>query len=166
MTNHHHRRAPFIAALAAAAATAVTVSVASGQSPPAPTPVGGTTISVTQVDRAFKFVDVAPRGGPGKPFTQGDAFVIGGRLLKGTKVVGKTNLVCTTTQPGRRGGSLCVGALVLPGGQIAFSGYNTVADTPATSFAVTGGTGTYAGARGTLTAKSAKHNRTAITVQL
>jgi len=165
MTNHH-RNISLIAALAATATTAATVAVgASGQAGPAPVPAT-TSIQLTQIDRAFKFVDVAPRGGAGKPFTQGDAFDIGGRLLVGAKVVGKANLVCTTTQPGRRGGSLCVGALVLPGGQIAFSGYNTVADVPETVFAVTGGTGAYSGARGTVTAKNAKNDRTAITVQI
>jgi hypothetical protein len=156
-----HRRASLIAAAAAvsaaAAATSVVAVSASGQTT-------SRTVEVTQVERAFKFEDVAPKGGPGKPFTQGDAFVIGGRLLKGGKAAGKANLVCTTTQPGRKGGSLCDGSLVLSGGEITFSGYNTVADTPSTVFAVTGGTGSYAGASGTVTAREAKGGRTAITV--
>lgn len=156
----HRRSTLAAAAVAATAAAASVVAVtASGQAAPR-------TIQVTQVDTAFKFVDVVPKGGAAKPFTQGDSFVIGGRLLSGSHTVGKSNLVCTTTQPGRRGGSLCVGSLVLSGGQITFSGYNTVADVPSTVFAVTGGTGSYAGARGTVTAKEAKGGRTALTVQL
>jgi hypothetical protein len=162
MTNHR-RSAAIVAAVAAATATA-TVVTASGQADPSATPAG-TTIALTQVDRAFKFVDVAPRGGPGKPFTQGDAFDIGGELRRGGRAVGKVNLVCTTTQPGRRGGSLCTGVLVLARGQISFSGYNTVADVPRTVFAVTGGTGTYSGARGTVTAVD-KHGRTGLTVRI
>ena len=59
-----------------------------------------------------------------------------------------------------------MGVLVLAGGQIAFSGDNTVADVPATVFAVTGGTGSYAGARGTVTATAAPDDRTALAVQL
>jgi len=163
MINQRKSSSVVVLAVACVGAAAVAVS-ANGQAvPPSST---GTTIHVTQVERAFKFIDVAPTGGPGKPFTQGDAFVIGSQLLMGTKVVGKANLVCTTTQPGSRGGSVCFGALVLPGGQITFSGYNTVADVPKTVFAVTGGTGTYSGARGTLTAGTAKNDRIAITVQI
>ncbi len=156
-----HRRISRIAAAAAvmAAAASVVAVTADGQTAP-------TTIQVTQVDQAFKFIDIAPKGGPGKPFTQGDAFAIGGKLLEGAKTIGKANLICTTTQPGRRGGSLCQGALVLRAGQITFSGYNTVADTPTTVFAVTGGTGSYANAHGTVTAKEAAGGRTAITVSL
>lgn len=158
-----HRRASILAAAAvtAAAATSAVAVNASGQTS-ASQPQ---TIHVTQVDRAFKFIDVAPRGGTSKPFTEGDAFVIGGKLLDGSKAVGKSDLVCTTTQPGKKGGSLCDGTLVLSGGQITFSGYNTVADVPATVFAVTGGTGSYAGASGTVTAKDAGDGRTKLTVQ-
>lgn len=154
-----HRRISRIttaAAVIAAIASIVTVT-ADGQTAPS-------TIKVTQVDQAFKFIDIAPKGGPGKPFSQGDAFAIGGKLLDGAKTVGKDNLLCTTTQPGRKGGSLCQGVLALPGGQITFSGYTTVADSPAEVFAVTGGTGSYADAVGTVTAKQAKGGRTAITV--
>lgn len=157
-----HRRTSLVVAAAAvtaaAAATSVVAVTAGGKT-------ASRTIEVTQVDRAFEFIDVAPKGGPGKPFTQGDAFVIGGELLTDTKTVGKANLVCTTTQPGPKGGSLCEGALVLPTGEITFTGYNTVADVPATVFAVTGGTGSYAGAHGTVSTKDVK-GRTAITVRI
>ncbi len=162
--NLNHRTAALITATLAAATTAASVAVnASGQTAAAPV---SSTIHLTQVDRSFKFIDVAPAGVGRKPPTQGDAFVIGGQLLMATKIIGKANLVCTTTQPGRRGGSLCDGVLVLQAGQIAFTGYNTVADTPQTVFAVTGGSGTYAGAHGTLTAKTARNDRTTITVQI
>lgn len=157
-----NRRTSLIAAAAITAAAAATSGLAvsaNGQS-------SSRTIEVTQVDRAFKFIDVPPRGGTSKPFSQGDAFVIGGKLLDGSKTVGKANLVCTTTQPGRKGGSLCEGILTLSGGQISFSGYNPVADVPETVFAVTGGTGSYAGASGTVTAKEAKGGRTALTIRI
>lgn len=156
----HRRISRITAATAVIAATASIVTVtADGQTAP-------TTIQVTQVDHAIKFIDIAPKGGPGKPFTPGDALVIGGKLADGAKTVGTANVVCTTTQPGRKGGSLCQGALVLPAGQITFSAYSTFADTPATIFAVTGGTGSYADAVGTVTLKEAKGGRTAITVSL
>jgi hypothetical protein len=159
MINQRRSTVVAAAAIAVAAATSVAAVGASGQA-------GSQTIEVTQVDQAFKFEDVSPKGGPAKPFTQGDAFVIGGKLLKGGKTVGKDNLVCTTTQPGRKGGSLCEGTIVLSGGQITFSGYNTVADAPSTVFAVTGGTGSYSGASGTVTAKDKGNGKTGLTVQL
>ncbi len=158
----NHRRASLAAAVVAAAAGSTTAAL----SGPASGRTASSTIRVAQVERAFKFEDVAPRGGPAKPFTQGDAFVIGGQLLSGKKVVGTSNLVCTTTQPGRRGGNLCEGALVLPRGQITLSGFNTVRDVPATTFAVTGGTGAYARARGTLTSGTERGGRIPLTVRL
>ncbi len=158
----NHRRAS-LAAAAALAAAGSSVAVLSG---PASGRTASYTIRVAQVERAFKFEDVAPRGGPTKPFTQGDAFVIGGQLLAGHKVVGTSNLVCTTTQPGRRGGNLCQGVLVLPRGEITFSGFNTVRDVPVTTFALTGGTGAYAGARGTLASENERNGRIPLTVRL
>lgn len=150
---------PPIVAVVAAAATAAAIAVsASGQAAP-------TTIQLTGLDDNFKFIDVAPMGGERKPFSEGDSFAIGGRLLAGGKAAGTSNVVCTVTQPGRKGLSECTGTLVLADGGITFAGVSAVA-TNVDVFAVTGGTGSYVGATGTVTEREGKGDKIPLTVKL
>ncbi|MCW2993349.1 MAG: hypothetical protein JWQ18_844 [Conexibacter sp.] len=151
-----------IATTAAALAAAAIAATASGQ---APTTTAPTTLKLLHQESHFAFVDVAPRGGTRKPPSEGDQFVIGGRLTAAGKPSGTANLVCTITQPGAKGLSECVGTLVLPTGSITFAGGSRIA-TEDDTFAVTGGTGAYAKATGTLAAVATKGGRDALTVQL
>jgi hypothetical protein len=114
-----------------------------------------TTLRFVEHDSAFAFVDVPPKGGARKPPSQGDEFVIGGRLTQGGRKVGTSNLVCTITQPGKNGLSTCAGTLIVPGGTIAAQGVSYLT-TNTDTFAVTGGTGRYASAEGVVISSQAK----------
>ena len=133
------------AALAAAAIAVAIVTTASGQTAPAHT---ATTLTFLSHDVHFEFIDVPPKGGERKPPSEGDEFVIGGRLEQEGKAVGTTNLVCTITQPGNHGVSSCTGMAIVPGGTLAIQGVSYIAGNSDT-YAITGGTGRYAGATGT-----------------
>jgi hypothetical protein len=146
------------AALAAAAVLAVVAATASGHS-------SGQTIKLVQHDSSFQFVDVAPKGGAQEPPSQGDEYVIGGTDTENGKPAGRTSLVCTITKPGAKGLSQCVGTLILPRGTISASGVSYIA-TNSDTYAVTGGTGVYAGASGTLHSVQGKGESTDLVVRL
>lgn len=122
-------------------------------------------LRLVERDAHFAFVDIAPKGGMRKPPSQGDQFVIGGRLTAGGKPSGTSNLVCTITQPGSKGLSECVGTLVLPTGTIAIGGVSRLA-TNADTYAICGGTGAYAKATGTVASAQSKGGADVLTVQL
>jgi hypothetical protein len=146
------------AALGATAVLAIVAATASGHS-------SSTTIKLVQRDSNFQFVDVAPKGGVQKPPSQGDEYVIGGIDTENGKPAGRTSLVCTVTKPGAKGLSQCVGTLILPKGTISASGISYNA-TNSDTYAITGGTGAYAGARGTLYSVQGKGDSTDIVVRL
>jgi hypothetical protein len=146
------------AALGAAAVLAVVAATASGHS-------SGQTIKLVQHDSSFQFVDVAPKDGAQKPPSQGDEYVIGGIDEENGKPAGRTSLVCTITKPGAKGLSQCVGTLILPRGTISTSGVSYIA-TNSDTYAVTGGTGAYAGVKGTLYSVQGKGESTDIVVRL
>jgi hypothetical protein len=146
------------AALGAAAVLAVVAATASGHA-------SGTTITLVQHDSSFQFVDIAPKGGAQKPPSQGDEYVIGGTDTENGKPAGRTSLVCTITRPGAKGLSQCVGTLILPRGTISASGVSYLA-TNSDTYAVTGGTGAYVGARGTLYSIQGKGDSTDLVVRL
>jgi hypothetical protein len=129
----------------AVAVVAVVAAGALGKSSPAVT--ASTTLKFVEHDSAFAFVDIPPKGGARKPPSQGDEFVIGGRLTQAAKTVGTSNLVCTITQPGKNGLSTCAGTLIVPGGTITAQGISYLTSNTDT-FAVTGGTGRYASVTG------------------
>lgn len=156
-TMFKHSTALTAAAIAAGSIIAI-APAASGRS-------GSTTIRLTEVPRNFQFVDVAPQDGTGKPPSEGDEFVIGGRLVRGGKRVGTSNLVCTVTQPGASGVSQCTGTLALSRGQITFSGISRIASNHDV-FAVIGGTGAYARATGTLASRQARGDNDTLTLRL
>jgi hypothetical protein len=137
-----------VTALLALAVAATAVATASSRSA-----VGS--IELVQRDAHFEFVDVAPKGGMQKPPSEGDEYVIGGALSEAGKPAGTSNLVCTVTQPGSAGASECVGSVVVAGGAISFSGLSRIASN-GDVFAVTGGTGRYVGASGTVVSSPGK----------
>lgn len=103
------------------------------------------TLQIVLRPKAFNFADVAPkRSGDGPP-SPGDASIITYRVLDTTtgKRLGRAQFVCTATD--RRGQhEQCTGTIALPDGQIATQG-------DADNVAIVGGSGAYAGARGTAT---------------
>ena len=145
------------AAVSAAALLALATASASAH----PT---ATSLRLVQHEHHFQFVDVAPKGGVRKPPTMGDQYVIGG-VVTGAGKPGLSNLVCTVTQPGAKGVSECVGTIVLAKGTISFGGISHLA-TNGDTFAIVGGTGSYAGAHGLLIGTQGKNGDTNLQVKL
>ena len=104
---------------------------------------GKATIPISDRVLAVTRIDVGPKG-----VSPGDEEIIRSRLLeRGTgKTIGRSELVCTFVDSGRS--RVCRGTYILPKGDLAVSGsllYRQFYD-----LAVTGGTGLYDNARGTL----------------
>lgn len=151
--------------LLAAAATATAASLATGLDAghgqgPATADQRLVTVDLAwrERERSFTFLDEAPRtrldrSGQPRRFSPGDGFVSSKLMLDDRRRrIGRIEERCTITNRGRRIAALrsvCVAAVVLRDGQLHASlspdfGAN---DRQA---AVTGGTGTYAGATGTI----------------
>lgn len=142
----------------AASVLAIVVATASGHAT-------GRTIHLVQHDKHFAFIDNPPKGGMQKPPSQGDQYVIGGVDTQNGKPAGTTNLVCVVTQPGKKAVSTCNGSLMLAKGTITATGVSSIASNSDT-YAITGGTGAYAGVRGVLVTTQGKDDSTLIAVKL
>lgn len=129
-----------VAALGVGAVTAVT----SGAQDP-----DGRTIELVTRDFGFKFVDVAPRArGENQPPGMGDQYMINAKVFdRSGRRMGSFDAECTTTRGGRRGAAICTGAWTLRDGEIHAIARLGTSDDPTGS--IVGGTGEYAGARGT-----------------
>jgi hypothetical protein len=110
------------------------------------------TFTVLQKDDRSHFVDAPPRGGAEKPPTEGDAYLLSNILVDPATHAtrGRTHGVCQITVPGRRPVAICSQSLVLHDGALELQGAYPIARSTVT-FAIVGGTGIYAGARGTVT---------------
>ena len=141
------------AAFLAVTATAVATS---GRSAAAPS-----TLSLVAIEQRCGGADLPPRDG-----SPGDIDLCRGALLTaGTKQrAGSAAWFCPYTGS-ERFGSVCTAVARLGGGEIELAG--RLSHTSATStWAVTGGTGAYAGARGTAVLRQASPRRTAVTISL
>jgi hypothetical protein len=138
-------------AVAVAATVATSAGLALADSPAehadahaASAPPTGT-LQIVLRPKSFNFADAPPkRSGDGPP-SPGDASIITYRVLdaSGAKRLGRAQFVCTAID--RRGKhEQCSGTIALPDGQIATQG-------DAENVALVGGSGAYAGARGTAT---------------
>jgi hypothetical protein len=113
------------------------------------------TIHLTASGFADQDVDVGP-----PDLTLGDHFVVTEDLFRQGEKVGEDHAVCTLTRleprsgTAERGAVQCVATFVLPEGQITVQGVRTFAldaqAPPNFVLAVTGGTGAYKAARGTV----------------
>jgi hypothetical protein len=115
-----------------------------------PTPPTGT-LQLMQRDREtrFHFIDVPPRQGQRQPPTPGDGFLLTGALryqASGNRA-GRLQAVFVITNVRREEAQISA-TFLLRGGRIMASGADTKPRVD--DFAITGGTGRYAGARGTL----------------
>lgn len=104
------------------------------------------TVQVLSDNTEERYVDV---GRPG--FSLGDMFVFTSKLTHQGVRVGHTGVVCTITSR-RRGESQCAGTAWIRGDQIAIQGL-VAGDPDVFEFPITGGTGAYEGAQGTLVVK-------------
>jgi hypothetical protein len=121
----------------------------------------------TEKGATFAFVDNAPksklRHGFPTEISAGDMIVLTNPLLEGGKKIGKLSASCVATQTSRKfdgAGFECTGTFVLPKGTLIISGSGV------SEGAIIGGTGQYAGARGTFTTKETKGPVSPVTVTL
>jgi hypothetical protein len=126
-----------------------TVAVAQQDTAP-PSPPSGT-LTFTERQGYFKFVDNGKKG-PGI----GDSYVFSSDLLSGGKRIGTLRATCVATT--RHGDSSeCIGTFFLPDGQINGQ-VGQKGDTKTTVISIVGGTGHYAGARGVISSTSRGRN--------
>ena len=110
------------------------------------------TLQMVLRPQSFNFVDNPPKRSSDGPPSPGDASITGYRIFDASsaKRLGRAQFVCVTTD--RRGQhEQCTGTIALPGGQLATQGN-------ADNVAIVGGTGAYAGARGTATGHDHPHS--------
>ena len=152
-----HRPLPTVLGpLAAAAALALAAAApATAQAP--------TTLSFRELDKGgtFHFIDVAPKtklgkNGP-KRFSVGDGFISSSPLASDAgKRIGTLHAKCDVVKGGRTFESVildCDGVFGLPQGKLFASAQFAG---PETSGVITGGTASFAGARGTFASKEHK----------
>jgi hypothetical protein len=119
----------------------------------------------------FAFVDNAPKsqlqhGFPTK-FSAGDEIIFTNPIEIAGKIVGRNHVVCTATKNASSkhfatAEFLCTGLARISGSTLVFSAMLSEGNTEG---AITGGSGTYAGARGTFVTKEGKGTST-VTVSL
>jgi hypothetical protein len=143
-----------IAGVAIAATAAAFVATASGQTAP-------TTIHLVDHTKGFAYNDVKPKGLAKQKASLGDQFYITGKLTGDQ--TGTDALVCTVIVAGKHGAEYCTGIAHLTSGDVMFAGRVTDNDAP-DDLAVVGGTGAYAGARGTVHTTNGAHDTTDITL--
>jgi len=137
------RTAMTAGAIVAALATGAVLAVSGGAQTP-----GGQTIRLIERSGADKFVDVPPRADSDSDAGAGDQFLFRSSLFNSANQrAGKLQVVCTFTKGGQKPSGVCEGVFALGGGDLLFSARLSRSST--VNGAITGGTGVYAGARGT-----------------
>lgn len=122
------------------------------------------TFRLVERDAHFRHVDLPPRE---RAPSVGDEFVITAKLNRSGERVGRLHAVCTITQRALKAHRIfqsCVGTLDLRRGTIELAVGGIVSERDF-EIAVTGGTGKYAGASGTVEVTQV-HRRTVYVVQL
>lgn len=124
------------------------------------------TLTFTSRPGTFRFIDTAPKG---ELPTTGDSLLITNRLFKGGERIGTLHAECVVTRKVSNPDNtpmLCQGVYVLDGGTLSGTAM-LLSNDAVTKIAVTGGTGTYAGASGTATeVTNEAGNRVKVTVSL
>jgi hypothetical protein len=147
-------------ALAALVMGAGTVVVASGATAQDATP-RTLTFKTLEKGSTFKHVrNTKPKSE--RANSTGDVIVFTNPLADGGKVVGKLYADCTTTEGARdflRSTTTCTAVAALQDGTLTLQA-NSKPSVPTTTGAVTGGTGTYANARGVFVAENVGGNLT------
>ena len=147
------KRLAIVLATAGAAIGILAILSASG-SAQAP---GATTLQLFERERgsSFGFVDNPPKikNRRNARVSVGDVFAFSSPVFDQSRAtrLGTVSVQCTVTKPGTeaRSESICVGAFQLKDGTIALTA-PLKGDPRTVTVAITGGTGAYAGARGTL----------------
>jgi len=152
------RRTALLATVISTAGLGAGAALASaGPAETAGPPAGTKQVVLRQA--SFKFLDHPPRRRGDVPPSPGDTSILSYRIFDagGQTRLGRMDAMCTSTD--RRGKRLlCTGAMHLSDGHIELAGTGD-------PLAITGGTGAYAGARGTAdsTATSGRDERVTLT---
>jgi hypothetical protein len=121
--------------------------------------IGGSTVTFKELDKGstFHFVDNPPEATlkNGALFSPGDVLITTNPIAMEGRVVGKIRIVCTATGAGNTknpaaAGFNCTGIARIPGGSLVLVA--ELSEGPVEG-SVTGGTGTYAGAKGTFVSR-------------
>jgi len=132
------------------------------------TAAAATTLTFKEPEKGstFAFVDNAPtsqkkHGFPTK-FSAGDELVFTNPLEQEGKLVGKIRVVCTATKSASSkhfaaAGFVCSGIAKIPGGTLVFAAELSEGNTEGV---ITGGSGKYAGARGSFVSKEGNGSST------
>jgi hypothetical protein len=134
--------------------------------------VGATTLTFKELEKGstFHFVDNPPeatlKNGVAS-FSPGDMLISSNPIAIEGEVVGKIRIICTATTAGNTknynaAGFYCTGIAKIPGGSLVFVGE---ASKGLEEGSVTGGTGIYAGARGTVVSRNGRGG-SMVTVEL
>jgi hypothetical protein len=128
---------------------------------------GESTTTFLQKDALDHMVDAPPRGGENAPPSAGDTYYNSNKLLDPStkRLRGRTHGVCGVTIPGRRAVAFCEFALTLDDGTVVGAGPYPFTSSKVT-VPITGGTGEYAGSRGTLTYEDRGTNLALWTIRL
>ena len=128
------------------------------------------TFKLTEHDGPFHFVDLPPQNGPGRTVSAGDLVILTNPLTgRDGARAGTLHAVCTVTDPRSSVETAifqCNGSYVLRRGTLAVSAIGPVAGASTLRIAVTGGTGAYAGARGTVVSHRGRSGSRTDTVRL
>lgn len=126
------------------------------------------TLRFLEKPATFKFLDTPPLQGPDAPPSAGDGFIFTSKLFRGGERVGTLHAHCQVTR-GRADPSklplLCDGALDLRRGTIVGTTL-TRSGGEVTVIAITGGTGRYTGAEGTIRESAAAGGNQHLVVRL
>lgn len=124
----------------------------------------------TEKGSTFAYIDNPPttkkRHGFPTKISAGDMLVLNTPLVEGGKRIGHLSASCVATKSTKKYEAAdfnCTGTFVLPGGTLIASASIV---SKGTEGAITGGTGKYAGARGSFTAPETKGPNTPVTVTL
>jgi hypothetical protein len=132
---------------------------------------GTTTLTFKEPEKGstFTYVDVAPtapkKHGFPTAISPGDQLILTNPLTEGTKTIGKLRAKCTATASAKTTSEtaflqahfICEGVFTVPGGALYA---NASIVKTGTEGAITGGTGKYAGASGTIISKEIKGGST------
>jgi Dirigent-like protein len=147
----------------------VTCLLTAGPASAAGTVTATLTFKEPEKGSTFTYVDVAPtapkKHGFPTAISPGDQLVLTNPLTEGSKTIGKLRAKCTATSAAKTTSNtaflqahfICEGVFTLPGGTL-YANASIVKG--GTEGAITGGTGKYAGASGTILSKEVKGGST------
>jgi hypothetical protein len=117
------------------------------------------TVRVLSTTVGEAFIDVGRRGE-----SLGDSFVFNARLNRQGKKIGHVGVVCTITSI-QREEAQCLGTAKLPRGQVSVQGL-VRGEREVFSFPITGGTGAFEAAGGTLVVRPLSNTRERLTFRI